>query len=253
MRCIITVGISASGKSTWAKEYVRKAYVRTNNRFGVTEINRDTIRQELTEAKGKEWCWANWQWSREKEVTAIVDMNIAACVENGVEIIISDTNLNKARRENLADKLTLLGYTVEIKEFPVALEVAWARDAARKNGVGHSVIAKQYEEWLEYVGRKKYIADTSLPRCILVDIDGTLAHMNGKRGAFEWHNVGRDDVDEMVRDVVNSWQFVAGGEVIVLSGRDGVCREETFAWLKNNRIVFTKLIMRTPDDMRDDR
>src|ERR1035437_8921098 len=156
MKAIITEGISASGKSTWAKEYVRKAYVRTNNRFGVTEINRDTIRQELTEAKGKEWCWANWQWSREKEVTAIVDMNIAACVENGVEIIISDTNLNKARRENLADKLTLLGYTVEIKEFPVALEVAWARDAARKNGVGHSVIAKQYEEWLEYVGRKTY-------------------------------------------------------------------------------------------------
>lgn len=243
-KAIVSVGISASGKSTDAMKW---CIVDPTNRV---EVNRDNIRKQLVEADGGVFSWPKWNWKREGEVTSIADGLISYASLNNKDIYISDTNLNAKYRKPLITFLKKLGFEVEIREFPITLEEAWKRDAARKDGVGHSVIAKQYGEWLEYIGRKKYVPDVTKPKCILVDIDGTLAHMNGKRGAFEWDKVGLDDVDKMVKGLVNSTDF--NWDVIVLSGRDGVCESLTRTWLVYNDIIFRKLIMRTPNDMRKD-
>lgn len=257
MKAIITVGISASGKSTFAKEWISNGDIvqRMDATFARNrvEVNRDNIRRELVEQDGRGWSWSKWNWKREKEVTVIANALIANAAMAKLDVIVSDTNLNVDKRGHMVELLESYGYVVEIKEFPITLEEAWKRDASRVDGVGYSVIARQYDQWLENSDRKKYVADITKPKCILVDIDGTLAHMNGKRGAFEWHNVGRDDVDEMVRMVVNMFSRAhSDNHVIVLSGRDGVCEPETNKWLIDNGVFFDSLIMRTPDDMRKD-
>ncbi len=248
MLAIICVGVSASGKSTYADKWLAE---NTNS----IEVNRDSYRKKLTLDAGKEWGWANWNWKREKEVTALCDADIEFAAKNEFDIIISDTNLNIDRLRALEEKLRGLGFHTQFKEFPISIEEAWARDAKRMNGVGHSVIAQQYEKWLEYSGAKKYVADTSKPKCILVDIDGTLAHMNGKRGAFEWDKVGHDTVDEAVKFMVNAYHDVDKemvDEVILLSGRDGCCYTSTHKWLIDNGIWFDRLLMRYAGDMRKD-
>ena len=261
MKAIITIGISASGKSTHAREWVTAGtkYLGDTKSSGApiynftrTEINRDNFRKQLMIADGRFFSWAKWNWKREKEVDVLVNSAIVSASEAGKDIICSDTNLSESRRAALITKLEGLGYEVEIKEFPITLEEAWKRDAAREDGVGHSVIAEQYEKWLAYKGRKVYEPKKHLPKCILVDVDGTLAHMNGKRGAFEWDKVGVDDVDEQVRMLVNLFGKVNGNHVIVLSGRDGCSQMLTERWLSANGIEYDSIFMRAANDMRKD-
>ena len=267
MKAIVTVGISASGKSTFANEWLlEKSCSRA-------EINRDQIRAFIVEDEHRNYpfTWAKWKWKWEKDVTAHATKLLERAVNAEYDVICSDTNLSEVHRNKLIEVLKSHGYEVEIKEFPIDIETAWARDAARKNGVGHSVIAKQFEQWLSYVRSKPhytntdspidfpkndyplYMADYTKPKCILVDIDGSLAHVNGKRGIFEWDKVGLDDVDIAVKSIVNAWKMMNSGDVIVLSGRDGICEPETREWLNKNGVQYDKLIMRKAGDMRDDR
>ena len=265
-KAIITIGISASGKSTFADAWVKEKY---GCRI---EVNRDQIRALFVEAVQNRgpFTWAKWNWKDEKEVSAQASKLLERAVNANLDVICSDTNLNPVHRNKLIEVLQTHGYEIEIKEFPIDIETAWKRDAARLNGVGHSVIAKQHEQFIEYMCSKmhysntdkpidfpkndypKYIPDVSKPKCILVDIDGTLAHMNGKRSAFEWDKVGLDDCDEMVKSVVNAWSSYDADKVIILSGRDGVCEPETRQWLNDNGIDYNNLIMRKPNDMRKD-
>lgn len=246
MKAIVTIGISASGKSTFADKWVKEGSSRT-------EVNRDQIRKYIIEDKDGNYpfTWAKWNWKREKEVNTHVDELIHRAVKHGYDIICSDTNLNKTHRDHLIRKLRDFGYEVEVKEFPVTWEEAVKRDNARANGVGVSVISKQWDQWNEYIGRNKYVPDVTKPKCILVDIDGTAAHMNGKRGAFEWDKVHLDDVDHAVKMMVNAYKS-SGNEVIFLSGRDGVCQPATLQWLIDKDFYFDDLIMRAPNDMRKD-
>lgn len=245
---VICVGISASGKSTFAEEWMAAAPNRVR-------IERDAVRKAMVEAKGKKFTWKKWNWKLEGAVTAEINELIHQAAKNSQDIIISDTNLQASKRKALIARLEQFGYEVKLREFPVTIEEAWARDAARENGVGHSVIAEQYEKWLKNSGRKKYVPDLSKPKCILVDVDGTLAHMNGKRGPFDWDNVGVDDIDIQVRSIVNMFSSQTGRDfthVIVLSGRDGVCQPQTTEWLGVNDVKYDELIMRAPGDGRKD-
>jgi len=78
-------------------------------------------------------------------------------------------------------------------------------------------------------------------KAIIVDIDGTLAKMNG-RGPFEWHRVGEDKVNEPVKTVVNALKKLY--TIIIFTGRDGVCLTETINWLIENQIHYDKLFIR---------
>lgn len=245
-KALITVGISASGKSTYAKEWLNES---PSTRV---EVNRDNIRRSIVEENGEVFTWAKWNWKNEKRVTEIALDAMVDAATQGKDIIVSDTNLNQGRLDNLISSLKDKGYsTVEVKEFPVTIEEAWKRDAARADGVGHSTIARQYDDWLKYKGHKQYVADTNTPSAVLVDLDGSLAHMNGKRGAFEWDKVHVDDVDSAVREIVNLLHS-SGKIVIVLSGRDGICQPNTTDWLHSKDVKFDRLIMREAGDMRKD-
>ena len=97
-----------------------------------------------------------------------------------------------------------------------------------------------------------YVAPTqAVNTAWIVDIDGTLALMGDRRGPFEWAKVGLDELNRPVACMVE--QLAASGDdIIVMSGRDSVCRDETERWLKSNGVPFTHLYMRAGGDMRPD-
>ncbi len=239
MKAILTVGCSGSGKSTWA-----------SMQKNVFVINRDEIRWEVSGVFG----WKEYKFNKEteKRVTEIQHSRIKEAAANGMDIIIADTNLNLKIRENIFSFCMQHGYEVEYKEFPATLEELWNRDRFRGVfSVGRDVLYKQWQNWLEYSCTKKYVPNESLPKAIIFDVDGTLAHMNGKRGPFEWSKVGGDTVDTLVRELL--WSFQKRGyKIIIMSGRDSVCREETFQWMENNFIIYDGMYMRKQDDMRKD-
>jgi len=251
MKAIVTVGVSASGKSRWANNY---AWV--NNPTPWKVICRDDFRRQILEERHKRplspgELWKMWKWKDEKIVNDLVHDALTQYASWKRNIIIADTNLKEGFRVDLISRLEDMGYEVEVKDFPMTLEEAWRRDAGRPDGVGHDVIFKQMEQWHEYVGRKKYVGDMMLPVAVIFDVDGTLAHMNGKRGPFEWDKVDLDDVDHVVKAMFNGFRAIEY-KMIVMSGRDGVCFEKTSNWLADNDIFFDEMFMRAPNDMRKD-
>jgi len=83
---------------------------------------------------------------------------------------------------------------------------------------------------------------------IMVDIDGTLAHMNG-RSPYDPSKYHEDTVDPAIRDIVNRYTDV---DVIVCSGRDDTYYDVTAKWLDDNGIEYDRLLMRKAGDNRED-
>ena len=242
MKAIITVGVSASGKSTWAAEKMKEV----GSRWAI--VCRDDLRWHVSGVTG----WKDYKFNKktEKEVTELQEAQIRFFSQDH-DIIIADTNLNPSTRNRLIDLCTSLGYEVEIKEFPITLEEAWKRDQFRGVfSVGRDVIYKQWQQWLEYKG-ESYVPNFSKPKAVIFDIDGTLAHMDNNRGAFEWNKVGMDSVDVHVKRMLKAY-VCANYKIIIVSGRDSICILQTEDWLFKNKIYYDALIMRPEGDMRKD-
>jgi uncharacterized HAD superfamily protein len=81
-------------------------------------------------------------------------------------------------------------------------------------------------------------------RAIIVDIDGTLAVRSGDRSPFDWGRVGEDDPNPPVVELVRIIHAAGKHQIILMSGRDAVCRPETEAWLEDQGIPSDELHMR---------
>lgn len=258
-KAFIYVGISASGKPTAAEKHA--------NELNNTEIiNRDDIRRIILEKElGRKLhqgeLWEKWKFNKtnENKVTDIVNDKINKAASENKNIISSDTNLSKKRRNSLKYKLEQLGYVVEFKFFDIDFDVAVKRDRFRADSVGKDVI---YEQYMKYHEDMKIVQDKSLQEAIIIDIDGTCAHMVN-RGPFEWDKVDQDIPDEEVFHIIKD-NFNRGREIIFLSGRDGCCYDKTYDWLINNLCDYLDerdlmnidelfhLYMRKEGDMRKD-
>lgn len=248
-KVFITVGISASGKSTWAEEKIVEIQSAGEE---VKHLNRDDIREELMNADGKEFSWAGWSFKREKEVQKIWRSRLSAFIGAlSQNIIISDTNLNSHHLEQLENEFKNKGYETERVIFDVPFETCVKRDLQRKNPVGKDVISGQYAKFCKnYTSQIK--ADTSLPSAVIVDIDGTVAKNTSGRGWFDWHRVGEDSPKKMSVLAVRAY-YMAGYDIIFLSGRMDDCKDITEKWLRENvKIPKFKLYMRKHNDCRKD-
>ena len=104
---------------------------------------------------------------------------------------------------------------------------------------------------------KKIEYNENLPDCYIFDIDGSLSHLKN-RSPFDWKRVGEDAVDWNLKMTCNSLfccvddEGRSDYEIIILSGRDSICRTETEKWLKDNEILYDYLYMRKENDNRKD-
>lgn len=252
---VITRGIPASGKTTWALEWVGED---PTNRV---RINRDDLRKLMFNKYVI-------PYDQEKIVTEVQDRMVERLLKSGKSVVVDDTNLRLKYAHGWRDIAHDVGADFEVKDFTdVPLGVAIQRDTDRANnggrGVGDEVIRNFYDRYVrggvaqvqpvpeEKVAQaKQYVPDEDAPTAYLFDIDGTLAHMR-ERGPFEWHRVGEDEINDAVGSLLDMIHR-DGHKIIVVSGRDAVCRPQTEEWLTRNGLPFDLLLMRTESDSRKD-
>ena len=257
-KIIATIGVSGAGKSTFAHEKWME------DPLNSIIVNRDSIRQALYGYLPEN---VNPYYDRpdfgklEKQVTKYEDVLIHEALNEGKTVIVDATHLTEA----YINRFKFWNVPVELVWFDVLLKEALVRNSSRVRQVPEDFIHKQYGKYLRL--RKDFVfghtpttieLNPDLPPCYLLDIDGTIAHMNGKRGAFDWKQVGVDDVCLSLKPVVQAINHFAepgntnSVKLIVVSGRDGVCRPETLKWLSDNGIDYDELHMRIEKDQRPD-
>jgi len=128
-RLTMTMGLPASGKTTWAKEQVEAAGGH------IKRFNRDDLRLMMDLGK----------WSKENEavVSTVQLFGVTAAIRAGFDAIVDDTNFDPVVRRRLVEAARLgVRYlpsgedlSVYVKDFSgVPIEVCVARAAQRDDG-----------------------------------------------------------------------------------------------------------------------
>lgn len=243
-KVILTKGLPASGKSTWAKEQVDKDHI-------YKRISMDDLRQMID----------NNYWDGDKTeefIRKIRNSMIKDCLTSGYNIIVDATNLDPKHEKTIREIIEIYNIfntenkaELEIKSFlDVPIEECIARDAKRINKVGEKVIRGMAKKYNIKNPTKIIPYDPSLPDAIIVDVDGTLAHNNTGRGFFDWKRVNEDTCDEDITEVLI--RMAKDNKIIVLSARMDCCEAITRGWLCDNGVPCNKLIMRKTGDYRPD-
>lgn len=238
---IMTKGLPGSGKSTWTKKTVAAAQPGT-----MVRINKDDLRTMLHDDV--------WHGKYERRVVRARNALVEAFLGDGVSVIVDDTNLNPRHEKDLRRLAAYHGAEFKIADHTdVPLHTCIKRDLQRARSVGEKVIRDMHNQYLAPKPAEAPAYDPQKPNAVLVDIDGTLAKMDG-RSPFDWDRVGEDTAHQDVIDLVNTvWE--GGAEIVLLSGRDGSCYDLTRTWLEEHVGAWTReafLHMRAPDDMRKD-
>jgi len=229
-KLLILQGLPACGKSSYASR------VMANEPGKWKRVNKDLLRMMIDDGK-----WSN---QNEKGIIDARNNLILMFLSQGFSVIVDDTNFGK-HEETLKNLIGInMGKVgkVQLEKmfFDVPVEECIKRDLARTSSVGQGVILGMYNKYLKpETPEIKWVSKRTT--AIVCDIDGTLARMVN-RGPFEWSKVGQDKVNLPVVDILEKYQSFA--DIILLSGRDSVCKKETESWLKNNNIEYKALFMR---------
>lgn len=248
MTLTITRGYPGSGKTTAALLWVSQAP-------GRVRVNRDDLRVTL-------YGQHRLDFLQEQTVTTVQHAAVRALLDAGKHVIVDDTNLRLRYARAFADIAVEKGVVLDVWDMPVPVDECIARDAARDRVVGEDVIvgmAARFPFPLPPVEPSKRTADTppaayepnlSLPSAWLVDIDGTLALM-GDRSPYDTTRVGEDAANTVIADL--AVMLAEHDRLVIMSGRDEVCRADTEQWLHENLgDAWAELHMRPEGDRRAD-
>lgn len=131
---IILKGLPASGKTTWAKEWVSEG---PKNRV---RVNRDDIRA----------MFGNIRHDRllETIITETLNHLVRDLLSNGYSVVHDNTNL-KHHTKHWIDLVKDIGdVEVHVKSFNTPLEECINRDKARENSVGERIIQSMHKRYL---------------------------------------------------------------------------------------------------------
>lgn len=249
LKILILVGIPASGKSTWAKDFVR-------NNADWTRVNRDDFRMML---KNSGTC--------EPKVEAMInDLEFGAIdhsLYKKMNVIVDNTNL-RAKYINAIVKKFKYKADIDFRIFDISLDKAMERNSKRANVVNDVDMERMYGEYKilmdSYVfqpirehGRRpniKPVFESNLPNAVIFDVDQTIALM-ANRGPFDWDKVYKDDLNVIVWEQIE-FHRSKGRKIIIVSGRDGEALKETSEWLDMYDVYYDELLMRPADDFRKD-
>jgi predicted kinase len=264
MELIINRGLPGSGKSTQSFYDVQADFA------GTVRVNRDDIRKMFHQGLflGK---------TTENNVERARDDLIRGAMKRKTPKIISDdTNLNPAVVKHLAKIAEFFGYDVLVRDFNTDLKTCIERDAQRDGSakVGEDVIRGMHKKWfkggqfpenplgkIEVVTFEPYVPNTKLPKAVVFDIDGTLASHEVVRSPYDYTKVSLDAPRQAVVNALSNYYY-RGYFIIILSGREDSCREDTIQWiLKNTTLggqidgfgLHWNLFMRAAADKRQDR
>lgn len=262
-----TRGIPGSGKSYIAEQMVKKS------RGKLVRINRDDLREKFFNR-------AVLTDHEERVITKIQDAEVIAMLSLGKDVIVDDTSLQNKALRKWEDVARGIPANFEVINVEVPLELALERNRARAAAGGRFVPEKviidkfqrfcpkgkfprfipseeaskqNHDKSVTSAGMKivKYEPDYSKEEAWIFDLDGTLALFEGLRGPFEWDKVGNDLPHRHVIALAKMVQ-ATGQKIIITSGREDVCFDESAAWLFNEGINVEKMFMRKAGDGRKD-
>jgi len=258
---IIMVGVSGSGKSVIAKQWIDRG------RGNIARLNRDAIRTLL---------WNNVPWSKNLE-NPVRDWQMEGArmlLQRGKDVIIDDTNCVRQTRQKWEEFARQVRVKFRIVTMTTPLDVCIERDSKRegKEKVGEGVIRRQHKDLNEikvqpreatpvkltrpYFERTEYLKNGGfLPRLanapwVLVDTDGTVADCDGIRSPFDESRVLEDKVYEVVAEWVRA--LYPHYNICIVSGRHDSCGDDTCDWYEMHAIPFDRILMRYSGDNRSD-
>lgn len=247
---VILRGLQGSGKTTFAHEWVAQD---PDWRF---RVNRDDIRKSAY----------NMYWGLSHHMEGTISLaevaQAEAALNAGLSVIIDATNLKARTVKEWYAVANKVGVKVRVHDLLTPLEECIVNDMKRDKKVGEDVI-RNYNDRFFQKGKlppvpenieveplgQAYTPDTSLPKAIWVDVDGTLAervHPDAPqpvRGPFEEDRVFEDAVIEHIADLVRTLH-AAGYKIVIMSGRTDSCQEETERWLIEHAIPYDDIFMR---------
>lgn len=248
LKITILIGIPASGKSTYAKDYIR-------NNADTVRVNRDDFRLMLKSAQMTEP-------KIEDMITTLVDATITQSLLRKCNVLVDATNLKVGYIKSFVEKFKYSA-DIDYRVFDISIEKALERDAKREATVGEAVIKKMYKDFKILMDSfdfqpvtktdRKHLTpnfESKLEDAVIFDIDGTLALM-GKRGPFDWDDVYKDSINEIVSEQL-AFHKSKGRKVLVVTGRDSVCRKVKEDWLDLHELDYDEMFMRPKDDYRKD-
>ena len=263
----VLCGIPASGKDTWAREQMNR------NPGKYKRVNKDLLRLMLDNDK--------FDFKNEKFILSMRDKIVESALNSGKDVIVTDTNFpiggkHFKRMCEIAQKVG--NVRVIEKYFDVSLKEALKRNSnADRNPVPDDVIKNMFNKhvngkhatvqdlFFQKIERISY--NKSLPDCVIFDIDGTLALMNGKRGPYDWDKVIYDDVNYGISELNYMINYYGNDEdnliekdkrhspaveIIIFTGRDGLAEQQTKSWLQVNSIYYDKFFIKGENDNRKD-
>jgi predicted kinase len=252
-KLIITRGLPASGKTMMAKK------------SGLLRVNRDDLRAMLHDGTHSK--------DNEKVVRQMRNKLISTALLSGQDVICDDTNLEERTVRELHVLAWTHGAEFEVWDLcDVPQEQCIRRDAARilrhERGVGEDVIRSMAQRaqlspeggpapaWrpdTDVARIVPYVADSTLSKAVIVDIDGTVA-LHVARSPYDYSRVSTDAPNPGVIAVVRALSETH--QIIFLSGRPDSCETETALWLQEHVSLGGEqgllLYMRAERDTRND-
>jgi predicted kinase len=228
-----TIGLPASGKSTWAKKKLDKSPNR------IKRVNQGEICAMLDNAYASK--------DNEQFAWTVQDLIIKEALLNGKHVIVDNINLDPKHELRIRDLIKDLA-VLEVVDFrDVPLETCIKRDLLRPYSVGERVIRKLYDQFISPPRATQPIYNSELTDAIICDLDGTLA-LIVDRSPYDGSRCEGDRVNEPVRSILQT----SGKKILLVSGREDQYRPQTLAWLHRHQIEFECLYMRHSGDMRKD-
>lgn len=251
----VTRGLPASGKSTWAIAQVQA------DPEGTVRVNRDSIRM----------MWFNSAYGTLKQEAFVNQMEhamIRTALDDKRNVIVDATHLRSSHLRSVYNIAVEYNGDVQFRvmDFEIDVEESIERDSKRENPVGEEVIRSMSNRYMRggstlpeispdivpIEPNSEYIEDYSLPHAWLVDVDGTVASIaEGGRSPYDYTRVSEDDPVDHVINLVNILKR-SGNRIIVMSGREDSCLEDTQKWLNRYGVPYDSIHMRKTGDGRRD-
>lgn len=250
LKVCLTVGIPASGKSSWAKAEIAK------DPLNYVRVNGDSLREMCNGSV--------YSQDYEKIIIEARNYFIRDALKRNLNVIVDNLNLSPRHFKEICAISKASGRNVQVyeKHFYVELDEAIERDSKRegKACVGRQVIEKWWKDsgksgFKHYHPKTEIFKandafqdsqtieqDDTLPKAIMVDLDGSIAniaHRSPYNTAECFNDAPVSHVVEMVKLFYNN-----DYKIIFCSGREDKFEDLTCKWLDKHVGIKYDLFMR---------
>ena len=253
-KLLILVGAPGSGKSTFARYFLR-----TEDNW--IRVNRDDFRlMQFGDSLMIPFY--------EERISKMVEASVLTLLKSDTNVIIDATNTSLRTIQDMIHTYTEYA-DISFKVFDLPVDELVKRCDKRYEETGKFISKSVVErnvanlkhtlEKFDFapIPRKVQVATTSyatqdknLPKAVICDLDGTLSLLNG-RDPYNAATCDNDLLNEPVAAVLKMAKQ-QGYQVILLSGREDKFREPTVRFLDKHQIGYDLLLMRTSNDFRKD-